>query len=912
MFEHLRQQGTLVRFIQENLKDFPNNGTIYLVTSLKDAISSTIIDITVLIRRITKQQRIQPRLYLFLSTAEADAAQTFAALRELRRVSTTQHTIELNYGTHRNTPILSGNLEPLFDHIFLYDSEPNASEPALSTIVADTIALHFDQEYGAFLSGRNANVSKSERTHQQAQHTDGFYVGFRQANTLLMPIHDLVEYLTPKYMQSTLNYWLGNTEIRKTISQYANGILKEWAKESIKDIKADDASIICPEYIREAIAYQFEDENNDYIVQRYIKLSAASLINFFEPTSLPAAKGIIQSEQDILHLQPSSKITVPEHESSKSIQSLYDQTQRYLIERFGTIENESPRTGSYNRIIARFVPIILQASIHHIERLCQHILKQPSGLTLLHSTLQNLLQILINYQDSLEQAYEERKQNSYKFIGTMPNLLKQRSRKIKKLRKRRLLSVQLTPEVEDFRETSDKIWQQCIAESILHQQIVLVQQTIAIINEIKDQTNEWMAVFWTSPDNLESQIRNEYYALESNNTRWLIDDTWIQNTFKTFTDSIEFDKELKWIAEFTDQKTSNQWLIKLLPSLENERQLLTRQYVDWSEQNYKILRSFAQNSIIKHLENWTAWRFLFSGEAIYASVAWIAERLQNAPLYLSVQSNISQVWNVDYVVPSLELFDPEQVTEADQISDSLAQAYNLLPRKYQKRPLSDPTRLALMIAGDVIILESLEKFSVWQAAYRAHPNPEYLHNWQLEQRAAILEKHHFRDHQLSNRLIELMQIPLEDFVRSCATDVLKAYISTPIDSMVPNYLDLALAFNSKLNKNELSLSTLQQSIQKEIHTQVKIWRDTQQTEPDSDIWHWVESLRKTNSTFYKDALIEAFEHHLLLALQQKLLQYPVEASRISQDQSDWHIIMLETIKIIAEAKRLTVRDYVNN
>jgi len=911
LFEHLNQQGRLISSLQRAFLDLPSNVTVYVITSLASPVSALIIDIAVLLRRVSAIPNIKPRLMLYCTTEDAKPADSYAMLRELQRLSTNGHTEPLSFVLGSENPVLDGNVGKLYDAVYLYEPPDRPTDLSVVSVMSDTVLLHLDGEYGNFLAGRNENVGEriAMAQNQDGEHT--FYVSIRQANTLLLPRSSLYQQLVPRYMHGALNAWVGTDAERLNAEQTAYKLLQQWANNQLWHPE-QDTGIGCPTWVREIIHAQ-QANTVDHLVEEYATMSVERMVQLYVPAHLESAPQITSVHRDALWWRPSTKVSSPQNNQATRI--AYSRLEEALLDQFETIENDQSRGGVFAKSVAAFQSLHLQEFVHSVKGLMQYVLHQPAGIVVLKALMEQLASYMETLSAVLQRAHKRCVAAGFEHMPDMPVELRRRGSRIKRLRRRTLLGVLTrTEEYEQLLVGADEIWEQCASEHLLFQWRVIADTWKAYIGKIQQALIEWLRILLIAPGNLNTTVSG---LIEDNplqeDPRWLISIEQLEKQLQQILDAATFADDLRWHIDLR-LKSDRLQEVRFEPLLADERPLLKSQFKDWSSVNTETVKKYATKRLEQHLDSWTAWDWVFSEDATFGDVHWVAERLSSPPLFSSVTPDTKQVWTLDFIRPSMDTLPSKQLSQASQIAHMLEQnAYQQFPHRYNIQLTSDDSHLALMIGADVIDLNALQNIAAWRSAYRRHPRPESLHVFQAEQQAAYYERHVLpKKHELSNRVVRLLVLPISAFTWAYAAGVLVSIPGIPghlnIDTADP--IELAEAFLKDWQAERFSLDELQQWVDDWIHNEIQLMRQQESPEPRSDIWRWAQGLKHSNSAYYEDAVFHALAHDIMAAFYERCNE-SINNGNGGQDQRDLLLILGTTAQDEMQKKRLTVRQWMH-
>lgn len=910
LFEHLNQQGRLISALQQAFLDLPSNVTLYVITSLASPVSPLLIDMAVLLRRVSATQRITPRLMLYCTVEDAKPEDIYAMLRELRRLSTDGHAEPLSFVSGYGNQVLHGDVGKLYDAVYLYEPPRGPTDLSVVSVMSDTVLLHLDGEYGNFLAGRNENVGEriAMAQNQDGDHT--FYISLRQANTLLLPRPSLYQQLVPRYMQAAINAWIGTNTERREAEQTALKLLQQWANNQLWDTE-QDTGIGCPTWVREIINAQHANAV-DHLVEEYATMSVERMVQLYVPAHLESAPQITSVHRDALWWRPSTRVSPPQN--NQATQIAYSSVEQALLDQFETIDNDQPRGGVFAKSAAAFQSLHLQEFVDSVTGLMQYVLHQPAGIVVLKALMEHLESYIETLSDVLQRAHKRCVAAGFEHMPDMPAELRRRGSRIKRLRRRTILGgVTRTDEYEHLLVGADEVWEQCASEHLLFQWRVIADIWKAYIGQIQQALVEWLRILLIAPDNLNTTVSS---LIEDNplqeDPRWLISVRQLEKQLQQILDAATFAEDLQWHIALR-LKSNQLQEVRLEPVLADERPLLRNQFKDWSTVNTETVKKYATKRLKKHLDSWTAWDCLFSEDATFSDVHWVAESLSSPPLFSSVIPDTKQVWNLDFIRPSMDTLPSKQLSQATQIAQMLENAYQQFPHRYNIQLTSDDSRLALMIGADVIDLNAMQNIKMWRSAYRRHPRPENLHVFYAEQQAVYYERHILpKNHELSNRVVRLMVLPLADFTWAYAAGVLVSIPSIPshtnIDIADP--IELAEAFLEDWRAERFSLDELQQWVEDWIHNEIQLMQQQESPEPRSDIWRWAQGLEHKNSAYYEDAVFHALAHDIMAVFYERCNE-AINKGNSGPDQRDLLLILGTIAQDEMQKKRLTVRQWMH-
>lgn len=933
LFHHLNTGAGLLKDLAENLRRTQKGRadgsvTVYVVAALSEGASTLALDMATLLRRVAAREHIQAlRVALYLATPEAlpgepdplahkrQIAQAYAALREIRRFSQDAPFFRhaLNYSGGTAGGVLTGTSLKGFDtvHLFIRAPQPAAADASrrLAAVIADTLLCQMDNEFGPHLVQIDENLANGIVHQQEEAVRQGLppelYVNLREVRTVQFPRQALHDAWQPSLAVDGLRHSLG-IDITDTA---ALAVLERWIDNKLQD--RSGSPLRCPSTL--ALLYDWfrRAQNPQADLAREVSASPASALEkWFVPTTpAPSPSAGRSASLQVLNWRPSERILLRKQPGGAEL--IRQDVPRQLLEMFGSLEHNTPRTGLYAGTIGFLANEHAQQFADSLFALAQMALASPDiGLAGLRVIANALVESLAWVQKTLQEALRLRHQRAYTEFTNMPNALRDAGLRVERLYHPLWRSKQ-DDNLAAFLQLADQVSEQLQAETLiaaLQQETVRHQQAA---EQLADAVAPWVKAMITDRSSLWRKVssRKTANASASPEVRMsLIDPEWINARYSSSILALKDSalthllSNLKW-----------EWQpdpLRLTASL-GEKPFHTEKRPDWSSHNVSLWEQTVSSAINATVHRWNIWSYLLDRQSRRSSPAAIVETLAGVLPLRGVQITSQQEWGTYLLTPSLDSAPKSHREFVESLLDALDQT--LAGKETYEPPIihkeiRNDVQFGLLLDGKPIPLSSLDFFGTWQAAYSEFfRRSEDFHIFSAEQNACLYERERMIHLDLKYSLIHDRVVSvldrrayLVDFVWADALGLIGIYefemlnryaLELPADLLPaggvyplwwlgspaasPSHLDALVAFcelaaESSENPDTIPVGMVRQAVRQAIQIKVQRWRDKEIPDPVTDVWPWVQGLLGSRNE--QQALEEAFAYEQIGQYYSRMLE----------------------------------------
>jgi len=952
-FHHLQTSRGLVQDLRMHLHQLQagSKPLVYLVAALGEGAGTLVLDTAALLRRIADYENIDGlRIAAYLATPEAFQqpdqtqvderinAQTFAALREIRRFA--QHPPQgypLNYIADEGDPILNGYVGKVFETIQVYCHPPGQTADPLSelaALTADTLRVQLDVQFGeqvAQYDDENLSNAITLRQHEREKQKlpPELFVSLRQANTAVFPRAALAHSWQSRLGVDALRWWLGVGVERDTIGN----LLYDWSTgRAAQYDPVDHQAALSPAVIGRVLEWYFLDDAHKSALPAELSARPSHLMERWV-LDAKERESLGVDTQQILQWLPSKDITL------YSVDVLRHDVQRELERRYGTLLNNAPRDGLYQRTLAPFVEGRVRRATDSLRALAAYTLNQPGlGLLGLCTALDMLADALRLAQKALAGALQIRYDIAARSFQDMPRYLRELGMNVERLY-HPLIRDKRDPKLITFLQGADAINEQFRAEvllALLHQEVTRLQQIVTLWLQA---LAAWRRILLDDGHSLWRQVSAGLVLTpqpDNDGRLWLMDDQWADTRYFSTVYTGEAGSPLMDVMQQLN------WAIgvgeggaPIIQANAGNRPLALIMREGWADDNRAIWEETVFAAL--HVEAWTVWSYLLAQDARYSSPVRIINALARSRTQEGIRVSVYQTWRSFLLKPRLDTAPITHDEMVRQIATGLSRA--MANSNITVETVDDDTRFSFVLMGDQIPLSDLEPYTQWETAYRRlMRQAETLHIFKAEQNAVFYERERVRllNHEakpLRDEVVRLLdnQAFLKVFVWAHALGFIGKDDKTGQTIIViPDYEKPGSRFRQKLGKADsdwvsmletfnhmaadgaanspdgLCVEWVWDAIPFEMQKDIERWKMDGAATPNTEVWLAAEAL--ANSTFYEEARSEAFAHDTIDAYYERTYEEWRGLPRTtSREVSDLYTVILCTARQERQDKHTSVR-----
>lgn len=891
---------SVVAFLQKRLAELNTSTTIYLVTNLNEPESAALLDLAYLIQSIAHIDHYKIRLRAYVVLDAVQSHKTYAALREIIRVETSETPIALHETIPHRYSLKQHETWRLFDGFYVYQtplpkSAANNQLP-LQRIISDVLRLTVDPLFGAVIASVDDNIEESI-THERGKLdvNEAFFVGVRHATTAHIPVMSLNSHFAPRAARGLLQTWLGlehgseptlllawatnklrSGDIQNTIGttgiQLINGTIVAWGENTLdnalEELTTVDVQILMNLYNMDNDGFGPEDSPTAWtpkvaILSSLRRSNTAGSIDRVRFT-------VFQLLQDYLgeldYLDLSDEFATQQAQRSGQLFLWMQSCNEKNVQLFKSNLNSFIE---YGLQAAGLLPIV--KALHDLEI---------------------VLEITLNL---LQQALQSRSTIARSRIPRPRQAIQRSGEAIKALNKPfYLLGSEPHHTLMDFLSLADEIRDTLAVECAFLAYQELVQACRVYVQEATNRFRDWEMTLYQHPESLWHVVNTIVQASDIHqNTEagWLVSDSWLLEQETIITKRLHAQVHLWWNKEWN-------------PAV-GTQSLSTTAHSYWSSNNWRILSESVQKVIKPYQQEWTAWNYLFGPRAIHNSAQAIVNSLTHDHLHMELNVQPPQEWHYYFVHPptdDLREVHAKQVEQYALTLQNVSNTYEGITGFFSAELSALSTDIGFFVAADVVPIANLSQFTNWQSSYLQEIQPSQLHIFAAEAQAAYYERHLNLRRQLHNATVaaleHYMYLPL--FIWAVATTTIQSWINAEVSLYLPAFVELA----AKLRFYHLSEASVQESIEADVRHQIELWEQNPDYAPKSDVWQWAISLSLPHQA---DGIYQAMAHDIMDACIARM----EEARRTTQNQADndFILILLDIARTEREQCKKAVRKF---
>ncbi|HEX3050698.1 MAG TPA: tubulin-like doman-containing protein [Aggregatilineaceae bacterium] len=954
LFHHLQTSRGLVQDLRTRLHQLQGGSKplVYLVAALGDGAGTLVLDTATLLRRIADYENIDGlRIAAYLATPEAfqqpeqtqiderSNAQTFAALREIRRFAQhPPHGYLLNY-IAEGDPILNGYVGKVFETIQVYCHPPGQTadpQAELAALAADTFLAQLDAQFGeqvAQYDDENLSNAITLRQHEREKQKlpPELFVSLRQANTAVFPRDALARSWQSRLGVDALRWWLGVGVERDTIGN----LLYDWSTgRAAQYDPVDHQAALSPAVIGRVLEWYFLDDAHKSALAAELSARPSHVMERWV-LDAKERESLAVDTQQILQWLPSKDITL------YSVDVLRRDVPREMERRYGSLLNNAPRDGLYQRTLAPFVEGRIRRAADSLRALAAYTLNQPGlGLLGLGTALDMLADALRLAQKALAGALQIRYDMGARSFQDIPRYLRDTGMSVERLfRPIPLMGEKHDPKLITFLQGADAINEQFRAEvllALLHLEVTRLQQ---IVTMWLQGLAAWRRILLDDGHSLWRQVSAGLVLTpqpENDGRLWLMDDQWADTRYfstvytgESGSPLMNVMQQLNWTIGVGENGAP------LIQAIAGSRplSLLTRE--GWADDNRATWEEAIASAL--NVEAWNVWSYLLAQDARYSSPARIIPALARSRTQDGMRVSVYQTWRSFLLKPRLDTAPGTHDEIVRQIAAGLART--LANSAITVETVYDDTRFSFVLMGDQIPLSDLEPYTQWETAYRRlMRQAETLHIFKAEQNAVFYERERVRllNHEakpLRDEVVRLLdnQAFLKAFVWAQALGFIGKDDKTGQTIIViPDYEKPGSRFRRNLGKvnsdwvslletfnhmaadgaanspDGLCVEWVWDAIPFEMQKDIERWQTDGTATPNTEVWLAAEAL--ANSTFHEEARSEAFAHDTIDAYYERTYEEWKGLPRTtSREVSDLYTVILCTARQERQDKHTSVR-----
>lgn len=885
--------GSIAAFLIKQLTEFNLSLNIYMVTNFEDPESACLLDFAYLIQSIAYLHKATIRLRAYVVLDTTIGFKTFAALREIVRIETSDMPLDLHQHIPHRYKVTHDEIMRLFAGFYVFQATSerqrrSAQYHGLRQVVTDTLRTSVEETFGTSVALIDDNIEESKAHERPNLHpNEAYFVGVRQANLLKIPVLNLKEHMRARLIKGLLTNWLGGDE--KDLAARAQSLLLDWAKNQLRN-PVDKTVLIGTSgipFVDNCILAAYEDSFS-LLAEDLFTMDAFTMLRFynFEPNgfamdSTPTSWSPKYATLEDLPSGGSGGITYVKNMVIHGLESYVGELE-YLSQEETAQQHRAQRNGLMLSWMQSVNAKYLAQFSDNLRMFIDYVLA-TAGLLPLLQVLRQLEQVLSDADDMLIEVLFRRINRTQSSLPRPLSALKRVSAEMTALRRPAWLGGGIHPTLASFLNLADEIRDSLAIECSFLARQDLLQVCKVQVHDAIEYFMQWEetlyrhrnSVWYAAHDAVEaSDIRQQQW------TGWLLSESWL------------IEEEIDAVARIKKQAQIG-WTRDWQPHVEGQA-LLSVQHIHWSDANWRIIKDYVDRFLNQHQQKWTVWNYLFSEHATQNSVQAITDALTQTPLCLDLTIQLPQEWHYYFVHPSTSSLPNELAKQVEYYAQAMQTAnadYAGIAGLFSSEISSLQTDIFFFIAADLVPISHLAGYQQWQANYTAQHRVEQVHIFTAEMQAARYERKLRLRRQLHNTVVALLEYLQEwpHFMWGVATQ----FITLPMDD---SYISAFKSFLSSLAAESLTHADVQRAVDEDIRKHIE-----NGPPPQSKVWHWAMTL---SDAYRDDAMRNAMAYDIVDAFIERVQLVDFAHNQAEQD---FVSILLDIAKDERSARMQAVR-----